>query len=280
MVSRKALFRPDTEMAGHDRETHVPNARFLAGRPVRLTLQGPNFVGAVYLLQPFTHARRLCTTFKRTSEVFPRAAVESRILGHSNGTTSDCDPEGEAMSSSGQFREVDVPISVLATGYARWYALHTRARHERVAAQRLWDRGVTTFLPVITEVRRWSDRRKSIEVPLFPCYVFVRMVWTPEERLRVIEVNGILGLVGERGHGTPIPDEQIDAVRALLAQKIPWSFHPFLKAGQRVRIRGGALDGVEGIFQARDRDQTLVISVDAVQRSLAVHISGYDIEVL
>ena len=184
------------------------------------------------------------------------------------------------MSSSSQFRPVISPIPVLATGCASWYALHTRARHERLVAQRLRDQEITTFLPVTTEVHRWSDRRKSIEIPLFPCYVFVHMTLTPEDRFRVFQVNGILGLVGVRGHGTPIPDEQIDAVRALLAQKIPWSFHPFLKAGQRVRIRGGALDGVEGIFQSRDRDQTLVISVDAVQRSLAVRISGYDIELL
>jgi len=184
------------------------------------------------------------------------------------------------MGSSGQFCKVGLPIPVLATGAVSWYALHTRARHERMVVHRLGDEGVTTFLPVATEVHRWSDRRKSIEVPLFPCYVFVRLALTPEERFRVFQVNGILGLVGIRGQGTSIPDEQIDAVRALLAQNLPWSFHPFLKAGQRVRIRGGALDGVEGIFQSRGRDQTLVISVDAVQRSLAVRISGYDIELL
>jgi transcription antitermination factor NusG len=184
------------------------------------------------------------------------------------------------MSSSGQFYQVSSPISAIATDCASWYAIHTRARHERVVAQRLRDQGLTTFLPVTTEVHRWSDRRKSIEVPLFSCYVFVRMAMTPEERARVFRVDGILGLVGVHGQGTPIPDEQIDAVRALLAQKISWSFHPFLKVGQRVRIRGGALDGVEGIFLSRNGDHTLVVSVDAVQRSLAVRISGYDIEVL
>jgi len=75
-------------------------------------------------------------------------------------------------------------------------------------------------------------------------------------------------------------DEQIDAVRRLIAQDIPWSFHPFLKVGQRVRVRGSALDGIEGIFLSRSGDSQLVISVDAVQRSLTVKISGYDIEVL
>lgn len=80
------------------------------------------------------------------------------------------------------------------------------------------------------------------------------------------------------GQGTPIPDAQIDAVQTLISQELPWSNHPFLKIGQRVRIRGGALDGVEGIFQARNGDTTLVISIDAIQRSMAVRIEGYDVE--
>lgn len=184
------------------------------------------------------------------------------------------------MSSGGQFCEVSSPIPAVSPNCVGWYAIHTRTRYERVVELRLRDQGLTTFLPVATEVRRWSDRRKTIEVPLFSCYVFVRMAMTLEERVRVFRVNGILGLVGIRGHGTRIPDEQIDAVRALLAQKIPWSDRPFLKVGQRVRVRGGALDGIEGIFLSRNGDDTLVISVDAVQRSIAVRISGYDIEAL
>jgi len=184
------------------------------------------------------------------------------------------------MSSGGHVYEIGSPTPVVAPDCASWYALHTRVRRERIVAERLRNQGLQTFFPVATEVHRWSDRRKSIEVPLFSCYVFVRMARTLEDRARIFSVDGILGLVGVRGYGTPIPDEQIDAVRALLTQKIPWSFHPFLKVGQRVRIRGGALDGVEGIFLSRNGDDTLVISVDAVQRSLSVRISGYDVEVL
>jgi transcription antitermination factor NusG len=163
---------------------------------------------------------------------------------------------------------------------ASWYAIHTRARHERVVEQRLRAEGLETFLPITSEVHRWSDRRKSIEVPLFSCYVFVRFFLTPEQRVRVFRVYGILGFVGIRGQGTPIPDEQIDAVRTILTQRLPWSSHSFLKVGQRVRIRGGALDGLGGIFLSRNGDRTLVISIDAIQRSLALRIEGYDVEVL
>jgi hypothetical protein len=76
----------------------------------------------------------------------------------------------------------------------------------------------------------------------------------------------------------PIPDEQIEAVRALLESQLPCSSHPFLKIGQRVRIRGGSLDGLEGILLSRNGDSTLVISVDAIQRSLAVSVNGYEVE--
>jgi transcription antitermination factor NusG len=185
------------------------------------------------------------------------------------------------MSSSGQLQELNSPLPTAADEQpANWYALHTRARHERAVDQRLRAQGMTTFLPVTTEVHRWSDRRKRIEVPLFSCYVFIRSALSPQDRVRVFGEESVLGFVGVRGQGIAIPDHQIDAVRTLVAQDISWSFHPFLKAGQRVRIRGGALDGVEGIFLSRSGDDRLIISVDAVQRSLAVRISGYDIEVL
>ena len=83
-----------------------------------------------------------------------------------------------------------------------------------------------------------------------------------------------------RGEAVPIPDEQIDALRTVITHHVPWAEHPFLKIGQRVRIRGGSLEGVEGVLLSRDGDRTLIISVDAIQRSLAVRIEGYDVEAL
>lgn len=159
-----------------------------------------------------------------------------------------------------------------------WYSLHTRPRHEKIVAQRLQERGVITYLPLITEVHRWSDRKKSVQVPLFSCYVFAKFLPNRTERLRVLRVDGVFGLVGSQGEGSPIPDDQIEAVRNLVEGDIPWSCHPFLKIGQRVRIRSGALDGLEGILVARNGDRTLVISIDAIQRSLAVRVEGYEVE--
>lgn len=158
-----------------------------------------------------------------------------------------------------------------------WYALHTRPRHEKAVTQRLAERGVTTFLPLVTEVRRWSDRKKSIEIPLFGCYVFARFGPHRAERLQVLRVDGVLGMVGSRGEGASISEAEIDAVRAVVEHSLPWSVHPFLEIGQRVRIRSGALNGMEGILTGRHGERSLIISVNAIQRSLAVQVEGYDV---
>jgi|SRR5271166_6107166 len=182
------------------------------------------------------------------------------------------------MSTGNQSWEFSNMAPILACGVENWYAVHTRARHERVVVQRLREQGVTTFLPLVTEVHRWSDRRKSVELPLFAGYVFVKLAPSVEERLRVLRIDSVFKFVGDRGLGTPIAEAQIDAVRALVGQQIPWRAHPFLQVGQRVRVRGGALDGVEGILLSRNEDNTLVVSIDAIQRSLALRIQGYDVE--
>ena len=182
------------------------------------------------------------------------------------------------MSASNQSWESPKTAPIVAPDIEHWYAVHTRARHERVVVQRLREQGVNTFLPLVTEVHRWSDRRKSVELPLFGCYVFVKLAPTGEDRLRVLRIDGVFRFVGARGFGTPIAESQIEAVRTLVGQQVPWSAHPFLQIGQRVRVRGGSLDGVEGILLARNDDNTLVVSIDAIQRSLAVRIEGYDVE--
>jgi transcription elongation factor/antiterminator RfaH len=164
---------------------------------------------------------------------------------------------------------------------ANWYAVQTRARNEKAISERLQEQGLTTFLPLVTEIRRWSDRKKKVELPLFSCYLFVKLVaGNNDERMRVYRTNGVFRIVSMRGELIPVPDEQIEALRAVVTQQVPWTEHPFLKIGQRVRIRGGSLEGVEGVLLSRNGDRTLIISVDAIQRSLAVRVEGYDLEAL
>jgi transcription antitermination factor NusG len=188
------------------------------------------------------------------------------------------DLEGEAMAIGSISFGSPQPAPLVGAETEHWYGLHTQARHEKIVVQRLEERGVTTFLPLVTEVHRWSDRKKSVQTPLFSCYVFAKFAPNRSERLRVLRVDGVFGLVGDRGEGAPIPEQQIDAVRSLVDGQLPWSSHPFLKIGQRVRIRSGALDGMEGILVSRNGDRSLVISVDAIQRSLAVRVEGYEVE--
>lgn len=161
---------------------------------------------------------------------------------------------------------------------ARWYALQTRSRHEKRVTAHLEEKGVTTFLPLVREVHAWSDRRKMVEVPVFPGYVFARIVHGPEARVLLLKTEGVASLVGAQGRGLPIPDKEIEDVRALVNQKVPLAPYPFLNVGQRVRIRGGSLDGVEGILAARNADRTLVVSVELIRRSVAIRLDGYHVE--
>ena len=187
------------------------------------------------------------------------------------------------MSNCSQSWQGSEPISAVSRveedSENRWYAVHTRARHEKMIATRLQDQGFAIFLPTVIEVHRWSDRRKKVEVPLFSCYVFAKLnPVNPEHRVHLYRLNAVLGVVGVRGDWLAIPEEQITAVRVLLEEQVPWAVHPFLKIGQRIRVRGGSMDGIEGVLLSRNRDRTLVISIDAIQRSLAVRVEGYDIE--
>lgn len=161
-----------------------------------------------------------------------------------------------------------------------WFAISTMSRHERKVAGQLVEKGLTTFLPTITEVHRWSDRRKTVSVPLFPGYAFVNIVPTPRIRLAVLQSSGVVGFVGPRGEGTPIPTEQIENIRVTLMAQAPCAPHPYLKDGERVRIRGGSLDGVEGILVTHNRDRSLIVSVDAIAKSFAIRLQGYDLELV
>jgi len=154
------------------------------------------------------------------------------------------------------------------------------ARHEKRVAAQFEEEHVCTFLPLLHQVHRWSDRRRVVEIPMFSCYAFVRIVQTAEERLKVLRTPGVLGFVGSERHGTAIPDEQIESLRIAISENIPCLPHPFVSVGRRVRIRGGSLDGVEGILVRQGRDRSLVVSVELLHRSISIRVEGYDIELV
>lgn len=159
----------------------------------------------------------------------------------------------------------------------RWFAVETRHHCEKKVVQELSRKGIETFLPQTTEIRTWSDRRKTIQVPLFAGYAFARLDASRATRLRVLQTAGVLRLVSSHGEAVPIPTEQVEHIRRLLQENLPCSLHGFLHSGQRVRVRGGSLDGVEGIL-VESAARHLVISIECLQRSIAVRIEGYELE--
>ena len=140
-------------------------------------------------------------------------------------------------------------------------------------------KGLETFLPLVEQIHRWSDRRKAIGIPLFSGYTFVRADLSTENRIGVLRTQGVLRLVTFAGEAGAIPDKQIEDLQRLLSQKVPCSLRAFLKIGQRVRIRGGCLNGLEGILE-QSGEKNLVISIECIQRSIAVQIEGYELELI
>lgn len=184
------------------------------------------------------------------------------------------------VANLGSLPVFPIPGQPIPDQESRWYAIRTRSRHEKVAANELAQRGIEAFLPLVTSIRQWSDRRTAVELPLFPGYAFVRVAYFSGERVRVLQANGVAGFVGPNPSGVSIPDEQIEAIRTLLIRKVAVTEQPFLKVGQRIRVRGGALNGVEGILLAMNGSRTLVISIQPIQRSLSIKLDGYDVEVV
>ncbi len=159
-----------------------------------------------------------------------------------------------------------------------WYAVQTLPRHEKKVDAGLRLKGVETFLPLLSEKRQWTDRRQLVDLPLFPGYVFVQIAAGASNRVPVLRTCGVRGFVGGRGLGTRIPDAEIAAVRSVVERKVPFHSLERLEVGQRVRLRGGSLDGVEGVLVAVKGKQSLVISVELIQRSLSISIEGYCVE--
>ena len=161
-----------------------------------------------------------------------------------------------------------------------WFAVRTRPRHEKTVFRQLKLSGIETFLPLCMEVRAWSDRRKEIEFPLFPGYVFVRISNSSHMRVLVFQARGVIAFVGPNNKATSIPAQQIETVRSLVEAQVDIRPHPYLNVGQRIRIRNGALQGLEGVLVRVASDQSLVVSVDLIHKSVAIRLEGYDVACL
>ncbi|HTV58555.1 MAG TPA: UpxY family transcription antiterminator [Verrucomicrobiae bacterium] len=158
-----------------------------------------------------------------------------------------------------------------------WYAAWTRSRHEKKVTSQFRERGWESFLPLVPEIHWWSDRRKIVDMPLFPGYTFLRSPASSPIREQAVRLPGVVSLVGWNGVPVPIPDREIENVQSLLARRVRLRPYQFLPAGRRVRIRGGALEGIEGVFVSSGTERNLVVSVELIQRSVAMRLEGYDV---
>ena len=160
-----------------------------------------------------------------------------------------------------------------------WHAVYTVPRHEKSLSRQLALRSVDHFLPLYCSRRKWNDGSKvTLELPLFPGYVFVRI--SRAARIRVLESPGALYMVGGMGNEpAQIPSAQIDILRNGLIRDHSQP-HPLLTIGQRVRIIRGALTGAEGILQRLKNGCRVVITIDILMQSVAVEVDTTDLELL
>lgn len=157
-----------------------------------------------------------------------------------------------------------------------WFALYTRHQHEKSVAESLERKGIEVFLPLYNTAHRWKDRVKKLSLPLFPNYVFV--FTNLESRLEILSSPGIYDFVRAASRPAEVPIEEIEAVRRVIETGLSVEPHPFLRIGERVRLKAGPLEGIEGILIRKKSFYRLVLSVELLARSISVEIGVADVE--
>jgi transcription antitermination factor NusG len=171
------------------------------------------------------------------------------------------------------------PQMAVAALLPQWFAVQTRYRFEKRVVAQLNHKSCEVYLPLLTEHHTWSDRDKVVTIPLFPGYAFIHIDQSHDARRNVLQTAGLIGFVHFGGIVVAIPSKQIEDLQLLLREKGLFSLHSFVQAGQRVRIRGGCLHGLEGVLVQHEKGK-LVISIESIRRSLAIEIQGYELELV
>lgn len=162
------------------------------------------------------------------------------------------------------------------TAQRNWFAVYTASNHEKKVQQHLHVHDIETFLPLYRVTRKWKNRTTvKLELPLFTGYVFVRI--TRAQSARVLAVPNVRFIVGDGRKAVPLPEEEIETLRTGLRMR-QVDPHPYVKVGARVRIRSGPLAGLEGIVIRKDDQLRVVLSLDLIKRSIAVHVGADELE--
>jgi transcription termination/antitermination protein NusG len=182
---------------------------------------------------------------------------------------------GESFSSNAHLLPIG-PLTVDPSPLEQWYALSVRVRHEKLVVRHLQYEGITYFLPLYRSVRRWKDRRKEMDLALFPGYLFAK----PKlgERWRALRAPGARQFVTFQGQPAVVLDSEIRALELSFAAGLHLQPHPYLCQGRRVRVKRGALVGTEGIMVRRKEGFRLVLSLELIMRSVMVEVDEADVE--
>src|SRR5215467_8290799 len=151
-----------------------------------------------------------------------------------------------------------------------WCAIYTKHQHEKTACDLLTGKGFEVFLPLYQAKRQWKDRTKIVSLPVFPCYLFLRI--NLGRRLEILQTPGVFWLVESAGRTCEVPNSEIEAVRRITQSSATVEPHPCLKCGDHVRIRQGALAGIEGVLTRVRNRYRVVVSVNLLQKAIAVEV--------
>jgi transcription termination/antitermination protein NusG len=172
-----------------------------------------------------------------------------------------------------------LPEEQQAMSSSNWYGLYVRPRHEFVVHDELCRKGVETFLPAVTKLRQWKDRKKQVAFPLFPGYLFVNVVPGPEEFSRVIKTRGTVSFISlERSNPTPALPEEINALKIMMESGAKIDIYPELKEGTPVRVKRGIFQGAEGVLEKKDDQDMFMVGIKLLGRSVGVQIHPDDVE--
>jgi transcription antitermination factor NusG len=181
------------------------------------------------------------------------------------------------IAQAGLLQEIPASALELPAEYRekRWYAAYTCPHHEKYASAQMRNQEIECFLPLYQSMRRWKDRRKQLELPLFPGYVFVHIAL--RDRLRVLRLPGVVQLVSFRGVPAVLCESEIELLRNSMSRSDVFHPHPYLKVGKRVRVHNGPMAGLEGVLVRRKDTFRVVLSVDLIMRSIALEVDLADV---
>jgi len=166
-------------------------------------------------------------------------------------------------------------ITLSSEPQAHWYAAYTSSRHEKRVVEHLSQREIECFLPLYETVRRWNNGRHRVQLPLFPSYVFVRIAL--RDKLRVLQIPGLVQLVSFQGAPAVLPDAEIETLRNALAAGVPAQPYRYLTIGSQVEICRGPLQGMRGILLRHQGQFRVVLSVEMIMRSIVVEVEATDV---